>query len=107
MKRSTISSLCVILFCVVVLPAIVMKTWQKIEVGKVAEVDSIGRSLMIETTGGDRRIIRVMVDKDTKLRVGGRDIPIEYLPEEVRVGDPVMVRFSPLSDQHAGRITKK
>ena len=108
MKMSTIFGICVVVFCVVAVPSIAVKIWTRIETGKVVTAEPDGKIILVqEGRGSSRHVVRVVVDTETKLRVHGRSIPMRDLPQEVKVSDLVLVRFSAQNNLHAGRITKK
>ncbi|MGD0230733.1 MAG: hypothetical protein ABSC19_10300 [Syntrophorhabdales bacterium] len=78
----------------------------KSDTGKVLMVDPDGKMIVIqEGRAGSERLIHVIVDSDTRLKVNGEVIPIGNLPQEVKVGDVVFVRFLTPGDFRARRIT--
>jgi hypothetical protein len=78
------------------------------QTGKVTAVDPQGKAIVITVGKGDRALdVGAIVQPDTKLMVSGKNVSVTNLPDDVKVGDRVTLKYEKTSDLYAKQIVKR
>jgi hypothetical protein len=78
------------------------------QTGKVTAVDPQGKAIVITVGKGDQALdVGTIVQPDTKLMVDGKSVAVTNLPQDVKVGDKVTLRYEKTNDLYAKEIVKR